>query len=53
MYIYPNVDIVHWGYKDFAGNLDKFLKGEKRKQLNAQLVGADGQAVVEQKVVLQ
>ena len=26
MFIYPNVDIVHWGYKPFAGNYDKFLK---------------------------
>lgn len=26
MFIYPNVDIVHWGYKDFAGNYDKWLK---------------------------
>ena len=26
MMIYPNVDIVHWGYKDFGGNFDKFLK---------------------------
>jgi glycosyltransferase involved in cell wall biosynthesis len=26
MFIYPNVDIVHWGYKDFAGNYDKFLR---------------------------
>jgi glycosyltransferase involved in cell wall biosynthesis len=38
MFIYPNVDIVHWGYKDFAGNLDKFLKSEKKKQINAHLV---------------
>ena len=26
MFIYPNVDIVHWGYKDFAGNYDSWLK---------------------------
>ena len=26
MFIYPNVDIVHWGYKDFAGNYDKWLR---------------------------
>jgi hypothetical protein len=38
MFIYPNVDIVHWGYKDFGGNLDKFLKSEKQKQINAHLV---------------
>lgn len=25
MFIYPNVNIVHWGYKDFAGNYHKFL----------------------------
>ena len=29
MFIYPNVDIVHWGYKEFAGNFHKFLKNEK------------------------
>ena len=29
MFIYPDVDIIHWGYKDFAGNFDKFLKREK------------------------
>ena len=28
MFIYPNVDIVHWGYKDFSGNYDKFLKNQ-------------------------
>jgi glycosyltransferase involved in cell wall biosynthesis len=26
MMIYPNVDMVHWGYKDFRGNYDKWLK---------------------------
>lgn len=26
MYIYPNVDITHWGYKEFPGNYDKFLR---------------------------
>jgi len=26
MFIYPNVDIVHWGYKDFGGNYDTWLK---------------------------
>jgi hypothetical protein len=26
MWIYPNVNIVHWGYKDFGGNYDKWLK---------------------------
>ena len=29
MFIYPNVDITHWGYKDFSGNYDAFLKGRK------------------------
>jgi hypothetical protein len=38
MFIYPNVDIVHWGYKDFGGNYDAFLKKQKfidEKQLRA------------------
>ena len=26
MWIYPNVNIVHWGYKDFGGNYDMWLK---------------------------
>ena len=26
MYIYPNVDITHWGYQNFPGNFDQFLK---------------------------
>ena len=26
MFIYPNVDIVHWGYKDFSGNYDKWIR---------------------------
>ena len=26
MYIYPNVDITHWGYQQFPGNFDLFLK---------------------------
>jgi hypothetical protein len=29
MFIYPNVDITHWGYKDFGGNYDHFLRGRK------------------------
>ncbi len=29
MYIYPNVDIVHWGYKNFPGNYDQYLKSQK------------------------
>jgi hypothetical protein len=35
MMIYPNVDIVHWGYKDFGGNFDKFLKKEAAAAQNA------------------
>lgn len=27
-FIYPNVDITHWGYKPFDGNYDKFLKDQ-------------------------
>jgi hypothetical protein len=26
MYIYPNVDLTHWGYQNFPGNFDQFLK---------------------------
>ena len=26
MFIFPNVDIVHWGYKDFRGNYDEYLR---------------------------
>jgi hypothetical protein len=33
MYIFPNIDIVHWGYKPFAGNFDVFLK--KQRQVKA------------------
>jgi glycosyltransferase involved in cell wall biosynthesis len=29
MFIYPNVDIVHWGYKDFSGNYDRWLRDQK------------------------
>ena len=28
LYIYPNVDIVHWGYKNFPGNYDQFLRDQ-------------------------
>ena len=35
MMIYPNVDIVHWGYKDFGGNFDKFLKKQVQQQAAA------------------
>jgi hypothetical protein len=31
MYIYPNVDIVHWGYKNFPGNYDKFLRKQAKE----------------------
>ena len=41
MFIYPNVDIIHWGYKNFEGNYDKFL----RKQAEAQKI----EKVAEQK----
>ena len=37
MFIYPNVDIVHWGYKDFGGNFDKFLKGRKENEIVAEV----------------
>ena len=26
LYIYPNVDITHWGYKNFPGNFDHYLR---------------------------
>ena len=26
LFIYPNVDIAHWGYKNYPGNFDTFLK---------------------------
>lgn len=26
MFIYPNIDMVHWGYKPFAGNYDQWLR---------------------------
>jgi glycosyltransferase involved in cell wall biosynthesis len=29
MFIYPNVEMVHWGYKDFKGNYDTFLKQQR------------------------
>ena len=29
MFIYPNVDIVHWGYKNFPGNYDQYLRSQK------------------------
>ena len=31
MFIYPNVDIVHWGYKNFPGNYDTHLKDAAKK----------------------
>ena len=40
MFIYPNVDLTHWGYKNFDGNLDKFLKEQKKlaqKPIQAQI----------------
>ena len=35
MFIYPNVDIVHWGYKDFAGNYDKWIRESFNKDTGA------------------
>ena len=35
MFIYPNVDIVHWGYKDFGGNYNNWLKDEAKKHSEA------------------
>lgn len=32
LYIYPNVDIIHWGYQNFPGNFDKYLKSQKAAQ---------------------
>lgn len=29
MFIFPDIDITHWGYKDFNGNFHQFLKNEK------------------------
>ena len=40
MMIYPNVDIVHWGVKDFAGNFDRFLKKQVAEQQKAQAAAA-------------
>jgi glycosyltransferase involved in cell wall biosynthesis len=31
LYIYPNVDIVHWGYKNFPGNYDQYLRAQVKK----------------------
>ena len=36
MFIYPNVDITHWGYKNFPGNYDKYLKEQAKKPLPAE-----------------
>jgi len=35
MFIYPNVDIIHWGYKDFGGNFHNYLRGTKEAELKA------------------
>jgi glycosyltransferase involved in cell wall biosynthesis len=32
MFIYPNVDITHWGYQRFPGNFDQYLKGKAKEQ---------------------
>ncbi len=34
MFIYPNVNMVHWGYQSFPGNYDQFLK-KQAKELSA------------------
>lgn len=31
MFIFPNVDITHWGYNAFAGNFHKFMRGEQKQ----------------------
>ena len=31
MHIYPNVDLTHWGYKNFDGNYDKFLRKQAKE----------------------
>ena len=31
MYIYPNVDITHWGYKNFPGNYDHYLRKQAKE----------------------
>ena len=30
MYIYPNVDIQHWGYKNYPGNYDTYLREQAK-----------------------
>jgi len=40
MFIYPNVNIVHWGTKDFAGNYDKFLRKEFNESKPAEKAAA-------------
>ncbi len=32
MFIYPNADMVHWGYQSFPGNFDKFLRKQAKKE---------------------
>ena len=39
MFIYPNVDIIHWGYKDFGGNFHKHLRGVKEEQIGTEKQG--------------
>lgn len=31
IFIYPNVDITHWGYKNFPGNFDHFLRKQAKE----------------------
>ena len=46
MFIYPNVDITHWGYKAFDGNFDKHLREcKERAEKPAPEVAAATQAL--------
>lgn len=46
MFIYPNVDIVHWGYKDFGGNYHNFLKEQQFIPEGALTSKPEGQRLV-------
>lgn len=46
MFIYPNVDIVHWGYKNFPGNYDKFLRLKAKENEKIEVVEVDGGAKI-------
>ena len=47
MFIYPDVDIVHWGYKDFSGNYDKFLREQEFVPESALAPQKEGQRLVQ------